>query len=113
MDRDRGGTPTAASVTWRHISKEEPRKITLKLDDQPLNVDRRHAAALPAQLDLAVPHVLSAEGQFPNGTARPEIVFGGTLPGSTGSQLTATLVHETGPRPASPDCCFAFKRQPI
>lgn len=113
IDHDRGGKPTAASVTWRHISNEEPRKITLRLDDQPLNVDRHNAAALPAQLDLAVPHVLSAEVQFPNGTARPEIVFGGTLPDSTGSQLTATLVEEKGVVPASLDGCFAVNGQPI
>lgn len=111
LEHDAAGAPSGAEVRWRHISLEEPRKVTLKLDGQPLTLGHNRAA-LP-KLELAVPHVLSAEVQFPNGVARPEMVFGGTLPDSTGSELTATLVRETGTVPASLDGCFLLNGKAI
>lgn len=112
IENDRKGAPASAEVTWRHISNEKPRTVTLKLDDKPLKLGRNNRATLPP-LDLAVPHLLSAEVQFPNGVTRPEMVFGGTLPDSTGSQLTATLVTKTGDIPASLDGCFAVNGSPV
>jgi hypothetical protein len=104
LEHDAAGAPSAAEVRWRNLTHEEPRKVTLKLDDRALAL-AHNRATLP-RLDLATPHVLSAEVQFSNGVARPEMVFGGTLPDSTGSELTATLVRETGKVPASLDGCF-------
>lgn len=106
LENDAKGAPKSAEVRWRHISNEKPRTVTLRLDDHPLKLDRNNRVTLPA-LDLAVPHLLSAEVQFPNGVTRPELVFGGTLPDSTGSQLTATLVRQTGDVPGSLDGCFS------
>jgi hypothetical protein len=111
IEHDAKGGPVGAEIRWRHIGNEEPRRKALRLDDKPLAI-WRNKAKLP-RLDLTVPHVLAAEVQFPTGVARREVVFGGTLPDTAGSQLTATLVSQTGTLPASLDGCFLVNGQPI
>src|SRR5258706_4229945 len=69
LEHDAAGAPSAAEVKWRHLSYEEPRKVTLKLDDTPLTLVRNRAA-LPKP-NLAAPHVLPAEVPFRNGIPRP------------------------------------------
>ncbi len=111
LEHSAAGVPVGAEVRWRHLLGERPRRMTLTLDDKPLNLNQTRAA-LP-RLDMATPHVLSTDLRFANGGARKEIVFGGTLPQSTASELTATAVMETGTVPASLDGCFASHGQPI
>jgi hypothetical protein len=111
IQNDAQGKPATAQVRWRHLTAQEPRRMTLKLDDRLLALE--HGTAKLPEVDLASPHVLSAELQFSDGFARQELVFGGTMPDTTGSELTATLVSQTGTPPASLDGCFSFGDQPV
>jgi hypothetical protein len=111
LQHNPAGTPTGAEVRWRHLTGETPKRITLTLDDKPVSLEKGRGA-LP-RLDLTVPHVLAADVNFSTGSARKEIVFGGTLPDTTGSELTATVVVETGTLPASLDGCFVSNGSPV
>ncbi len=111
LEHDAGGAPFAASVKWRHLTNEEPRTVTLKLDDKSLTLAGNRA--IFPKLDLAVPHLLSAEVQFQDGLSRPEMVFGGTLPESAGAELTATLVRESGNVRETLDGCFLVNGKPV
>jgi hypothetical protein len=111
LEHDARGAPVGATVVWRQLAGQKPQRTSLTLDDKVLRL-RDSRAALP-RLDLTVPHVLAAAVRFPSGTARNEIVLGGTNPDNTGTQLTATAVVETGSLPPSLDGCFASKGQTI
>jgi len=111
LEHDGHGMPTSARVRWRHLLALEPKRLTLKLDDKPLVLDQARAR-LP-RLDLETPHVLATEVQFADGFARRELVFGGTMPDTSGAELTATLVTQTGTSPASLDGCFVSGGKPV
>jgi hypothetical protein len=111
LQHDAGGLPVGAEVRWRHLTGEQPKRMALTLDNKPVLL-KQAKGALP-HLDLTIPHVLAADVNFSSGNARKEIVFGGTLPDSAGSELTATAVMETGTVPASLDGCFASGGRPV
>jgi len=95
---------TTASIQWRHRMNEKPRRASLRLDDKNLPL-LDYRATLP-KVDMNIPHVVTAVVEFSNGSARVERVIGGTLPDSTGTELTPTAVRQTGSIPASLDGCF-------
>jgi hypothetical protein len=111
LQHDAAGVPVGATVVWRHLAGQKPQRVRLTLDDKVLRL--RDASAELPRLDFSLPHVLAAEVQFLNESARNEIVLGGTNPDSTGTQLTATAVVETGSVPPSLDGCFALDGHPI
>jgi len=104
-------TPVAAVVQWRHLTGEVPKSITLTLDDRRLRLKENRATLPP--LDMSKPHVLSANLQFSDASARKEIVFGGTLADTAETQLTPVDVVETGAVPSSLDGCFSYNKEPI
>src|SRR5260221_3609822 len=111
LQHNPAGTPTGAEGRWRHLTGEQPKRVALTLDDKPVSLEKGRGA-LP-RLDLTVPHVLAADVNFSSGSARKEIVLGGPLPDTTGSELTATAVVETGTLPASLDDCFVSNGSPV
>jgi len=95
----------AFEVRWQQRMNEEPRKVDVRLDGKALAV-RKNRGTLPA-VDMARPHLLAATLDFTTGSARVERVIGGTLPDTTGTELTATAVRRQGSTvPATLDNCF-------
>lgn len=92
-------------VHCRHRMNEDPKRIVVRLDGKPIAA-KDGRGTLP-RVDLATPHLLDATLEFTTGSARVEHVFGGTLPDTTGTELTATAVRQTSRVPASLNGCFA------
>jgi len=115
VERDADGTPARAALTGFHARYESARRATLKLDEQPLSLDRNYRASLP-KVDMKRPHVLSAEMRFADGTlARRDVVFGGEFAETMPTQLTPTVVTRTGSGDAPPlaDDCFVSNGAPL
>ena len=93
LEEDALARPAAARVAWQSLTGERPAEIRLTLDGTPLAVDAQGRAPLPG-LDLAVPHVLSAELRFAaEGTARRDVAFGGDWGAAISTGLTAVPVR--------------------
>ncbi len=90
--RDHSGTVAAARLTWTSPEFERPKKITVELDGQPLEVEKTFRIDLTDIPDRRV-HVLTADFHFASEViVRRELVFGPEFEGSHDSGLTAVAV---------------------
>jgi hypothetical protein len=85
--------PVGARLHWNSLSLAAPTAVSLSLDGNPVPVDDRAHAVLPA-VDPAVTHVLSAEVHFSATlVARTAVGFGGGLGDEVSTELTAVPVR--------------------
>jgi hypothetical protein len=99
LQTDATGTPVSAGLHWEHVYAAKPSHATISVDGTSMKVDSALQTALP-KLDVAHPHVISAEMRFTDGTlARREMVIaGGTVSDSISTEVTPVVV--TGKLPA-------------
>ncbi|MFY9823549.1 MAG: hypothetical protein WAM82_19360 [Thermoanaerobaculia bacterium] len=117
LERNAGGAPTAAQLTWQSVDGVKPAILGLTLDSGPLKVDDNGRAPLPA-VDLRALHVLTAELWFPPGLlARKDVAFGGEYGSEVSTELTAVPVRlRTGaalPAPEGLHEWFTVAGQPV
>lgn len=101
LEGGRPGAPATVRLFWERLTHDPPISTSLLLDGQPLELDARHQATLPAY-DPGSTHVVTAELVFPsNIVARKDVIFGGQA-GETYTELTAVPVRFRGrdPQPA-------------
>lgn len=100
LEGGRPGAPETVRVLWERLTHDPPVSTSATLDGQPLQLDARNRAALPAY-DPGSTHVVTAEVRFPsNVIARKDVIFGGQA-GETFTELTAVPVRLRG-RDAKP-----------
>ena len=91
----------AVSLAWASRMGPRPTAVALTFDGQPLPVDVTRHARLP-EYDASLPHVVSAEVEFPGGLhGRADRVLGGGSADEAGSELTAVPVRGPNERPPS------------
>lgn len=117
LEQGEGGVPKAALLTWHIVSGVKPASVQLTLDGEPLRVDARGRAELPAR-DLKTLHVLTAELWFPPGlVARKDVVYGGEYGSEISTELTAVPVRVSPgaalPEPVRLDGWFAAGGRPV
>jgi hypothetical protein len=100
LERDKSGKAIAAKLAWASRMGPKPTSVTLTFDGHPLLVDALRRAPLPAY-DASLPHVVSAEVEFPGLHARADSVLGGGSRDEAGSELTAIPVRSPTDRPPS------------
>jgi hypothetical protein len=107
--RREGQRPVEAELIGRHRLHKSASGAKLTIDGAPVRVGRDDHARLP-ELDLAHPHVVSAEMEFEDGAvARRDIVLSsGAFSRSVDLDLTPMLVMSEGNRSdAIPETCFS------
>lgn len=99
VETDKFGKPVTARLAWASRMGPQPTSVVLSFDGNPLPFDGTHAP-LP-KFDASLPHVLSAQVEFPgNLQSHADRVLGGGVADEAGSNLTAIPVR--GPTEARP-----------
>ena len=100
LEKDKSGKVVAVGLAWASRMGPRPTGVVLTFDGQPLPVDIARRARLP-EYDASLPHVVSAEVEFPGGLhGRADRVLGGGSADEAGSELTAVPVR--GPNDRAP-----------
>ena len=88
-----GGKERIARLSWRCLTEENPRSMTVTLDDVPLAVEDPSAIALPRH-DPSKVHSLKAVLDFGRGVvATAEAIFGGPRRTEAFTEMTAVAVE--------------------
>ncbi|HRY42309.1 MAG TPA: hypothetical protein P5164_00055 [Thermoanaerobaculia bacterium] len=88
-----GGKERIARLSWRCLTEENPRSITVTLDDVPLAAEDPSAIALPPH-DPTKVHALKAVLDFGRGVvATAEAIFGGPRRSEAFTEMTAVAVE--------------------
>ena len=103
LEKDKSGKVVAVGLAWASRMGPRPTGVVLTFDGQPLSVDIARRARLP-EYDASLPHVVSAEVEFPGGLlGRADRVLGGGSADEAGSELTAVPVRGPNDRAPSVD----------
>ncbi len=101
LEKDKSGKAVAVGLAWASRMGPRPTGVVLTFDGQPLPVDIARHARLP-EYDASLPHVVSAEVEFPGDLhGRADRVLGGGSADEAGSELTAVPVRGPNERPPS------------
>ena len=101
LEKDKSGKAVAVGLAWASRMGPRPTGVVLTFDGRPLPVDIARHARLP-EYDASLPHVVSAEVEFPGGLhGRADRVLGGGSADEAGSELTAVPVRGPNERPPS------------
>ena len=101
LETDKSGKAIAARLAWASRMGPQPTSVALSFDGNPLPVDAARRAPLPAY-DASLPHVLSAQVEFPGDIrGHADRVLGGGAADEAGSNLTAIPVRCPTERPPS------------
>ncbi|HEY7862494.1 MAG TPA: hypothetical protein VIE39_02470 [Thermoanaerobaculia bacterium] len=93
LERDPSGRAVAARFAWGSLLSAQPEKLSVTFDGTPLVVDAARRAELPLY-ETTLPHILSAELEFPgNLQARAAAVLGGGSADRAQTELTAIPVR--------------------
>lgn len=112
--RSEGQRPVEAELVGRHRLHKAPKSAKLSVDGTAVRVGRDFHAKLPA-IDIAHPHMVSAEMEFEDGeVARRDVALLAGFSGSTASELTPLLVTTEENRKAEVlEECFVSGGAPI
>jgi hypothetical protein len=93
LEREGGGPPKAAKVTWTNLAGEELRAVSLAFDGAPVPLDGAARGSLPAH-DLRAVHMLTAQVDFkPETSVRRDVIYGGEYGSEVSTELTGVPVH--------------------
>jgi hypothetical protein len=116
LERDGSGRAVASRFAWGSLLAAQPDKLTVTFDGEPLTVDASRRAVLPLY-DGSLPHVLSAEVEFPgNLQARAAAVLGGGSVDRAQTELTAIPIRIRKGKPpaqAQLEGVFLHRGQPV
>ena len=101
LETDKAGKAIAARLAWASRMGPQPTSVALSFDGSPLPIDASRRAPLPAY-DASLPHVLSAQVEFPGDIrGHADRVLGGGATDEAGSNLTAIPVRSSSGRAPS------------
>jgi hypothetical protein len=101
LETDKSGRAIAAKLAWASRMGPKPTSVALSFDGSLLLIDAARRAPLPAY-DASLPHVLSAQVEFPGDIrGHADRVLGGGAADEAGSNLTAIPVRSPTEQPPS------------